>query len=146
MDSVSRFILGIVIGCFAGVLGTLFLLMVIYNLPDGDYFYARVPVRWRGVGLLIALLIASGAAFVFLNLHRVAFATSILLVLVFVAAHMRGLLISWMALAVATLILCLLLPPTQALTIGGSQDRILLVFFILCGAIGTRLIAHSQEA
>jgi len=127
-------------------MGTLLLLLVVYHIPDGDYFSPRVPRPWRTVVLIVALMIASGAAFAFLNLRRVAFATSILLLLVFVAAHVRGLLTSWLALAVATLALCLILPPTQALAIGDSQDQILLVFFILCGAIGSRLVAHSQKA
>jgi K+-sensing histidine kinase KdpD len=142
----SGFVLGIIIGCFAGALGTLVLLLVVYQIPDGDYFHSHEPVRWRSVTLIVALMIASAAAFTFLDLRRVAFATSILLLLVLIAAHMRGLLISWIALAIAALALCLILPPAQALTVGDPQDRILLVFFILCGAVGTRLIAHSQRA
>ena len=75
-----------------------------------------------------------------------AFATSALLLLVFLAAHVRGMLVSWMTLGVATLILCLILPPTHSLSIADRQDQILLVFFILCGAIGTRMITHAQKA
>jgi K+-sensing histidine kinase KdpD len=141
----SGFVVGVIVGCFGGAMGTLLLLLVVYNIPDGDYFGARVPKPWRGVALIVALMIISGTAFAFLNLRRVAFATSILMLLVFVAAHVRGLLTSWVALTVATLALCLILPPTQDLTIGDSQDRILLVFFILCGAIGSRLVADSQK-
>jgi K+-sensing histidine kinase KdpD len=142
----TQFVLGIIVGCFIGVLGTLLLLLVVYTIPDGDYFRSRVPEPWRGIGLIVALTIASGAAFAFLNLRRVAFATCVLLLLVFLAAHVRGMLVSWMTLAVATLVLCLILPPTRGFTIADSQDRILLMFFILCGAIGTRMIAHSQKA
>lgn len=142
----SGFVLGVVIGCLIGVLGTLLLMVVVYSIPDGDHLRTRVPEPWRGMALIMALIIASGAIFAVLNLHRVAFATSMLLLLIFVAAHMRGMLASWMTLAVATIVLCQILPPTGDLTIAGSQDRILLVFFVLCGAVGTRLIAHKQKA
>jgi K+-sensing histidine kinase KdpD len=142
----SGFVLGVVIGCFVGVLGTLLLMLIVYSIPDGDYLRARVPESWRGVALIIALIIASGAIFAILNLQRVAFATSILLLLVFVAARMRGMLASWMTLAVAAVVLCQILPPAGDLTIADPQDRILLAFFVLCGAIGTRLITHKQKA
>jgi K+-sensing histidine kinase KdpD len=142
----SGFMLGLVVGCFAGALGTLLLLLVVYNIPDGDNLRPSVPQRWRAVGLIVALMVASGVLFDFLDLRRVAFATSILLLLVFITAHVRGMLVSWMTLAVATLVLCLILPPTQNLSIADPQDRILVVFFILCGAFGTRLIAHNRQA
>jgi K+-sensing histidine kinase KdpD len=142
----SGFVLGLVIGCFAGALGTLLLLLVVYRIPDGDNLRPSVPQRWRAVGLIVALMVASGVLFDFLDLRQVAFATSILLLLVFITAHVRGMLVSWMTLAVATLVLCLILPPTQNLSIADPQDQILLVFFILCGAFGTRLIAHNRQA
>lgn len=127
-------------------MGTLLLLLAVYSIPDGDYLRSHVPEQWRGVALIVTLMIVSGVIFAFLNLRRVAFATCLLLLLVFLAAHARGMLVSWMALAVATLVLCLILPPTQTLNIADPQDRILLVFFVVCGAIGSRLIAHTQKA
>jgi hypothetical protein len=142
----SGFALGVVVGCLIGVLGTLLLMLVVYSIPDGDYLSTRVPEPWRGTALIIVLMIASGAVCSIWNPHRVAFATSMLLLLVLVAAHRRGMLASWMTLAVATVVLCQILPPASDLTIADSQDRILVVFFVLCGAIGTRLIAHKQKA
>lgn len=142
----SGFMLGVVTGCLLGALGTLLLLLVVYSIPDGDYLQRSVSGPWRGIALIVVLMLASGAIFFVLNLHRVAFATSVLLLLVFVAAHARGMLASWMTLAVATIVLCQVLPPIGNLTIADSQDRILLGFFVLCGAVGTRLIAHKQNA
>jgi K+-sensing histidine kinase KdpD len=146
MGNMSRFVLGLVIGCFAGAVGTLLLLLVVYNIPDGDQLGPTIPERWRGAGLIVVLMIVSGVLFAFLNLRRVAFATSVLLLLVFVVAHVRGMLASWMALAIAALALGLILPPVHTLAITDPQDQILLGFFILCGAVGTRLIAQNQRA
>jgi hypothetical protein len=142
----SGFMLGVVIGCLLGALGTLLLLLVVYSIPDGDYLQRSVPEPWRGIALIVVLMVASGAIFAVVHLHRIAFATLILLLLVLVTAHARGMLASWMTLAVAAIVLCQILPPVGNLTIARSQDRILLVFFILCGAVGTRLIAHKQKA
>jgi K+-sensing histidine kinase KdpD len=142
----SGFFLGIVIGCLVGVLGTLFLMLVVDSVPDGDHFRMRPTNSWRALALIAALMVGSGAIFAALNLHRVAFATSILLLLVFVTAHVKGMLASWVTLAVATIALCLVLPPANKLMISDSQDRILLFFFVLCGAIGTRLVAQRQQA
>jgi hypothetical protein len=89
-------------------------------------------------------MLASGGLFAFLNLHRVAFATSALWWAGF--GGPAGMLVSWLGLAVATVVLCQILPPTENLSVADSQDRVLLVFFVLCGAIGTRLIAPKQRA
>jgi K+-sensing histidine kinase KdpD len=142
----SLFVLGIIIGCFLGAIATLVLLLGVYSIPDGDYLRSQVPQEWRGIALIVGLMIVSGAVFAFLDLRRVAFATSVLLLLVFLAAHVRGMLVSWMTLGVATLILCMILPPTHSLSIADPQDQILLIFFVLCGAIGTRMITHAQKA
>ena len=99
----SSFVLGVIVGCFAGALGTLLLLLIVYNIPDGDSFQSRLPASWKTVGVIFALVMASGVALMFLHLRRVAFATSIFLLLVLLAAHARGLVISWMALAIAAL-------------------------------------------
>ena len=142
----SGFILGIVIGCFAGSVGTLLLLLVVHSIPDGEYIQSQMRESWLGVALMVALVLGTGVAFSLLNLRRVAFATSVLLLLVFLIAHTRGVLVSWTTLAIATLLLCLILPPARSLRISDSQDRMLLAFFVICGAIGTRLIAHTQKA
>jgi len=126
--------------------GTLLLLLFVHSIPDGEYFQKKASESWRGVALALALMLGAGVAFSLLNLRRVAFATSVLLLMVFLVAHTRGVLVSWTTLAVATLLLCLILPPIRDLRISDSQDQMLLGFFVICGALGTRLIAHTQKA
>jgi K+-sensing histidine kinase KdpD len=143
---VSRFILGLVIGCYIGAVGTLILQLVVRSIPVGANPRPATPERWRDAGLIVALIITSGFFLTFLDLRRVAFATSLLLLLVFIAAQRRGMLVSWLALVIATLTLCIILPPARSLQIADPQDQILLVFFVICGAFGTRFIAQNQRA
>lgn len=142
----SRFILGLVIGGYAGAIVTLILQLVVRSIPVGANPRSAVLERWRDVGPIVVLIIASGVFLSFLDLHRVAFATSLLLLLVFVAAQRRGMLVSWLTLAIATLTLCIILPPARSLQVTDPQDQILLVFFVICGALGTRFIAQKQRA
>jgi len=48
----SGFFFGLVVGSFAGVIGTLLLLLIVYSIPDGDYLRSQVSEPWRGVGPL----------------------------------------------------------------------------------------------
>jgi K+-sensing histidine kinase KdpD len=137
--------LGVVIGFFAGIIVTLILLILIQAIPDGDVTNPSKGKPWQGMGVVAGLLIASGIISALLDLQRVAFATTAMLLVVFVVAHLRGMLVSWIALAVAALSLCLALPPVGHLTIAEPQDQILIVFFMLCGVIGTRLIAQPEK-
>ena len=140
----SGFCLGMLAGGVVGVLGTLALLLIVYSIPDGDYLRRKTADSWRGPAIIAVLIAASGAIFAALHLHR-AFATSALLLLVFIAAHLRGLLASWMTLTLAALVLSIVLPPRYSFAIATSQDRFLLVFFVICGLIGTRLVAQRQR-
>ncbi len=142
----SGFALGFLLGCLAGALGVVVLLLVVYHIPDGEYVRSRIPDLWRGLAIGVLLVAASGAAFAVLNLQRVAFATTVLLGVVVVAARVEGMLASWVTLGAATLALCIILPPAQTLDVADPQDRILLLFFVLCGAVATRLVAPKQRA
>jgi K+-sensing histidine kinase KdpD len=142
---VSRFILGLIIGGYAGAIGTLILQLVVRSIPVGANPRPSALERWRDVGPIVALIVVSGVFLAFLDLRRVAFATSLLLLLVFVAAQRRGMLVSWLALAIATLTLCIILPPARSLQVADPQDQILLVFFVICGAFGTRFITHNHQ-
>jgi hypothetical protein len=101
--------------------------------------------RWRDMGSIAALTIVSGVFFNALDLQRVAFATSIFLLLVFAAARRCGILASWVTLATAALMLCVLLPPVHSLRVTAPQDQMLLVFFMLCGALGGRFFGQNQS-
>jgi hypothetical protein len=142
----SGFALGTVLGCLLGVVGTLLLLLLVYSIPDGEYLRSRISEPWRVVPASIVLIIACGCLFSFLPTRRVSFATTILLALVLITAHVSGMLASWITLSFASLALCLVLPPAQNLGVARPQDRMLLVFFVVCGAIGTRLVAKKQRA
>jgi Zn-dependent protease with chaperone function len=140
----SGFVLGSVIGLFAGAIATLLLLRFVSSIPDGELIRAAAPAQRGGNALIVALLLASGVLFLYLDLRRVAFATSLLLLVVLVTAHLRGILVSWIMLAVAVLLLALLLPPTARLQIADRQDQILEAFFLVCGVLGTRMVAQDQ--
>jgi ABC-type branched-subunit amino acid transport system permease subunit len=142
----SGFLLGLVIGCYAGAVGTLLLLLAVHSIPDGGSPHTPASEPWNGVGLIAAIMIACGLTFSLLNLHRVAFPALVLMLLVFVAARLRGMLVSWMTLALATVTLCMILPPNMSLSIADRQDQYLLVFFVVCGTLGTRFIAQNQRA
>lgn len=144
----SGFALGLVTGCFFGAIGTLLLLLVVRSIPDGESIRTYMPERWNVVALIMALMIISGVFFSFLHLHlhRVAFLMLIFMMLVFFAAHVRGMLVAWIALAVATLELSVILPPANSFTIAHPRDQILLGFFVVCGIVGTRLLAQEQKA
>ena len=121
--------------------------IVVRSIPDGGDLRHLVRERRHGVGLIVTLAIASGVLFNVLNLpRRAAFAIAIFLLLVFVAAQVQGMLVSWVTLAIATLTLCLILPPVHPLRVARPQDQILLVFFILCGPVGARMITQNQRA
>jgi K+-sensing histidine kinase KdpD len=136
---------GLTLGFFAGMIATVILLLLIQSLPDADI---RNPSRlqpWRVISLSMAMLIAVGIILTLGHVKRMSYATTVMLVVIFVVAHIRGMLVSWIALAMAGLWLCVLLPPAGSLAIDKPRDQILVVFFLLCGAIGTRLIAQPER-
>ena len=142
----SGFTLGMALGCLVGAVGTLLLLLLILNIPDGEYLRSRISEPWRIVSIVLVLIVASGVIFNFLPVRRVSVATTVLLALVLITAHVSGLLASWITLAAAVLVLCVVLPPIDTLSVARPQDRVLVVLFVLCGAIGTRLVATKQRA
>jgi K+-sensing histidine kinase KdpD len=137
---------GLTIGFFAGAIAALILLLLVQAIPDGNIRNPSQSRPWRAMGLSAALLIALGLVFTLVHVKRMSFATSLMLVIVFVVAHLRGMLVSWIALALAGLWLCVLLPPGGSIGIDNPRDQILVVFFLLCGAIGTRMIAQPEKA
>jgi K+-sensing histidine kinase KdpD len=144
----SGFALGLIAGSFLGATGTLLLLLVVRSIPDGESIRTYMPERWNVVALVMALMIVSGGvcAFFHQHFHRVSFLMLIFMSLVFFAAHVRGMLVAWIALAVATLELSVILPPANSFSVAHPRDQILLGFFVVCGIVGTRLLAQEQKA
>jgi K+-sensing histidine kinase KdpD len=137
---------GLIIGFFAGAIATIVLLLLIQAVPDADIRNSSALQPWRFMALAAALLIAVGVILMLVHVRRMSYATSLMLVVVFVVAHLRGMLVSWIALALAGLWLCVLLPPARSLAIENPRDQVLVVFFLLCGAIGTRMIAQPEKS
>jgi K+-sensing histidine kinase KdpD len=144
----SGFALGLIAGGFAGATGTLLLLLVVRSIPDGESIRSYMPERWNVVALIMGIMIVAGVfcSFVHQHLHRVPLLMLIFMLLVFFAAHVRGMLVAWIALAVATLELSVILPPANSFSIAHPRDQILLGFFVVCGVVGTRLLAQEQKA
>ena len=137
---------GILIGFLLGVGGTLLLLLVISAVPDEYPLAVSASKKWMATVMVLILTVLGGYIFNTLNLRRATFATLTLLLLVFGTARATGLLPSWLTLALAAVMLSYLLPPTGTLQISSIDDKILLVFFLFCGLIGTRLLSHRSEA
>jgi hypothetical protein len=142
-----NFTAGLVLGCIAGVMMSLLFLLFAHAIPDGFPRASReVFPAWLFSGMIVALMLAVTLLYDFLNPHRLAFLALALLFLVLLTAKMRGTVAALFTLAFASVFMSYVLPPSHSIWIGRSSDRVLLVVFVLFGAIVARLVGRRQEA
>lgn len=138
---------GMLLGVFLGSAGTLVFLALVSSIPN-EYLplNPRHVLRRRiGTALILISVLLTGYLFQFLEMRLAAFAILILLLLVFVAARLRDLVTSWLTLVFAAAVLSYVLPPAGSLKVDNPEDQLLLVVFVLCGAIGSRLMQPKRE-
>jgi len=140
------FTAGLVAGCIIGVMLAALFLMFAHALPDG---FPRAPKEifpaWQFSAVVMVLMLAATVLYDYLHPHRLVFLTLALLFLVFLTAKMRGMLAALPTLAFASILMSYILPPANTIRIGAARDRVLVVVFILFGAIVSRLVGRRQE-
>lgn len=142
-----NFTAGLVLGCIIGVMLSLLFLLFAHAIPDGFPHAPReIFPAWQFSAVVIVLMFAAALLYEFLNPHRLAFLALALLFLVFLTAKMRGTVAALFTLAFASILMSYVLPPSHSIWIDRFGDRILLVVFVLFGAIVTRAVGRRQEA
>jgi len=138
---------GMLVGVFLGSAGALVFLALVSSIPN-EYpplNPSRVFRRRIGTVLILVSVLLAGYLFQLLEMRLAAFAILILLLLVFVAARVRDLVTAWLTLVLAAAVLSYVLPPAGSLKVDSPEDQLLLVVFVLCGAVGSRLMQPKRE-
>jgi hypothetical protein len=146
LGAMLNFTAGLVVGGIIGVMLSLLFLLFAHAIPDGfPHASKEVFPAWQFSAVVIVLMSAATMLYDFLNPHRLAFLTLALLLLVFLTAKMRGTVAALLTLAFASILMSYVLPPSNSIWISRFRDRVLLVVFVVFGAIVTRLLGRRQE-
>jgi len=140
------FTAGLVAGCIIGVMLSLCFLLFAHAIPDGFPRAAKeILPAWQFSAVVMVLMLVASVLYEYLHPHRLAFIALALLFLVFLTAKMRGMVAALLTLAFASVSMSYILPPSNTIRIGTLRDRVLLVVFVIFGAIVSRLVGRRHE-